>query len=71
MEERLMLVEFIRKYIGGVRFALTFMLLVFSLLLVGFHIFSSLTVDNNTYLFLGGLFAQVSVFVYAETKRRS
>lgn len=65
-----MLADFLRRWIGGVRFFLTLVLLSFSAIIIVSDIRGA-SVAGEVYLFLGGVFAQVCVFIFSETVRKT
>jgi len=66
-----MFANFCRRIFGGVRLALTVIVLMLGGAIVIADVFFAPKVSGAAYAFLGGLVAQVIAFEMMETKRRS
>lgn len=64
-----MLVNFLRKYIGGVRLAVTLFVLFFGAFIVLLDVIFLLDVSIQAYTFLGALVSQACIFVWKDTQR--
>lgn len=66
-----MLLKLIRKYVGGVRLALTLLVVLFGALVVLVDLFLRLGLSVQAYGFMGSMLAAVAVFVWKDTARPS
>jgi len=63
--------RFLRKFFGGIRLALTVIVLTFGGIIIIADVFFILTVSGAVYAFLGGLLTNVIVYQALETKRKT
>ena len=64
-----MLVNWIRKYIGGVRLALTLLVILLGALVVMLDLLKKLNLSMQAYGFLGSMLGVVAVFIWKDTQR--
>ena len=64
-----MLFKFCRKYVGGIRLAMTLLVVIFGFVVVMIDLICGKNFSAQAYTFLGGMLAVVAVFVWKDTER--
>lgn len=63
--------KFLRKFFGGIRLALTILVLLFGSIIIITDVFFPFAVSGAAYGFLAGMLTQVIVYQALETKRKT
>ena len=66
-----MIMRFFRKFFGGIRLALTMIILTLGSSVIIADVFFKLAVSGAAYGFLAGMLGQVVVYQIVETKRKT
>lgn len=66
-----MFTDIIRKYVGGLRLFLTICVLSIGATVVLLDVVFDKNVSSQVYVFLGGIFAQATVFQVVETVKKT